>query len=79
MALDEGSPTAATESGKEVISPITLNLIHLSQNPEPTPTKTVENRMSIKQRRTPVTRNEDFFMVKQTSAQLVTSELIDAY
>jgi hypothetical protein len=54
MALDEGSPTAATESS----SPIKLNLTHLSQNPEPNSTTIVGNRMSTRQR-TRVTRNED--------------------
>jgi hypothetical protein len=42
-------------------------LIQLLQNPEPTSTKTVETRMSTRKMRTPVTRNEDFLMVKQTS------------
>jgi hypothetical protein len=60
MVLDEGSPTAATESSIEVISPIKLNLIHISQNPEPTSINIVENIMFTRQRRTPVTRNEDF-------------------
>jgi hypothetical protein len=66
MILDKGSPNAITESSMEAISPIKLNLIHLSQNPEPASTKTVATRMYSRER-TPVTRNEDFFMVRQTS------------
>jgi hypothetical protein len=54
MVFDEGSPIAVTESSMEVES-----LIHLSQNPEPTSVKTVVNRMSSRQRRIPITRNED--------------------
>jgi hypothetical protein len=55
MVFDEGSLTAVTARSMEVES-----LIHLSQNPEPTSTKTVANRMPNRQRRIPVTRNEDF-------------------
>jgi hypothetical protein len=61
MVLDEGSPIAVTESSMEVISPIKLNLIHLSHNPEPTSARTVANRMSSRQKIASVTRNEDFF------------------
>jgi hypothetical protein len=55
MVFDEGSLIAVTENSMEV-----KRQIHLSQNPEPTSVKTVANRMSSRQRRIPVTRNEDF-------------------
>jgi hypothetical protein len=60
IVLDEGSPTAVTDSSMEVISPIKLNVIHLLQNSEPASTKTVANRMFSRKRRIPVGRNENF-------------------
>jgi hypothetical protein len=48
MVLDV-SPVAVTVSSMDIISPTKSNLMHLSQNIEPTATITIANKMSSKQ------------------------------
>jgi hypothetical protein len=59
--LDEGTLITVTESTAEGVSPTKSISEHPSQNVELTSTKIVANRISNRQRRVPVTRNDDFY------------------